>query len=118
MNKYNGILKQAADDYRIIKGKSENETDWKSRMIYSILGRMALASLFDMEDEDKSSYDGELVYLKFEYLPPFFNLIKSQFQVQPAVPGKDKDPHFFYYISNIDDSSWERLNSFLFYIKH
>lgn len=55
MNKYNGILKQAADDYRIIKGKSENETDWKSRIIYSILGRMALASLFDMEDEDKSS---------------------------------------------------------------
>ncbi len=45
MNKYNGILKQAADDYRIIKGKSENETDWKSRIIYSILGRM-ICTLF------------------------------------------------------------------------
>ena len=55
MNKYNGLLIRAANEFGIVRGGSEDEKQWKMRIIYSILGRMALASLYDMsEDEDTS----------------------------------------------------------------
>ena len=55
MNKYNGLLKRASIEYGITRGKSEDVNQWKIRIIYSILGKMALASLYDvLEDEDPS----------------------------------------------------------------
>lgn len=55
MNKYNGLLKCAAIEYQITRGKSEDEKQWKIRIIYSILGRMALAALYDMPEDAVSS---------------------------------------------------------------
>lgn len=54
MNKYNGLLKNIAAEHGIAKGQSETETDWKVRIIYSICGMMAYASLWDRSEETVS----------------------------------------------------------------
>ena len=55
MLKYNGLLSKASREFSIHKGIQESEIRWKSRIIYTIIGRMALASLFDKQEEDTVS---------------------------------------------------------------
>lgn len=55
MNQYNGLLVEAARKYNIYKGERESETDWKVRLIYSICGMMAYASLWDNIDDEPVS---------------------------------------------------------------
>ena len=52
MEKYNRLLLVAAGKYNIYKGDTESETDWKARLIYSICGMMAYASLWDGTDDE------------------------------------------------------------------
>lgn len=47
MNKYNGLLSKIAHQYHILKGDQESDYEWKARLIYSICGMMAYASLWD-----------------------------------------------------------------------
>ncbi len=51
MNKYNGLLSSVAHKYHICKGERETENDWKIRLVYSICGMMAYASLWDDLEE-------------------------------------------------------------------
>ena len=60
MNKYNGLLSAVARRYHIQKGIQETENDWKTRLVYSICGMMAYASLWDDADEEPVS----MVHLK------------------------------------------------------
>lgn len=60
MNKYNGLLSAVARKYHIRKGAQETENDWKTRLIYSICGLMAYASLWDDSEEGTIS----IVHLK------------------------------------------------------
>ena len=60
MNKYNNLLATVADKYHIRKGNQETENDWKTRLVYSICGMMAYASLWDDAEEDPIS----IVHLK------------------------------------------------------
>ncbi len=60
MNKYNGLLSEVAQKYHIQKGKLESENDWKTRLVYSICGMMAYASLWDDSEEEPIS----IVHLK------------------------------------------------------
>jgi hypothetical protein len=60
MNKYNGLLSGIAHQYHIPKGAQETENDWKTRLIYSICGMMAYASLWDDSEEEPVS----IVHLK------------------------------------------------------
>ncbi len=59
MNKYDGLLSKISRQYNIKKGNRESEDDWKMRLIYSICGMMAYASLWDESDEPVS-----IVHLK------------------------------------------------------
>ncbi len=52
MYKYNGLLSEVARNYSIKKGIQETEIEWKTRLVYSICGMMAYASLWD-ESEDE-----------------------------------------------------------------
>lgn len=54
MNKYDSLIAKIGNEYNIKKGKTELINDWKVRIIYSLLGRMAAASLFD-------DIDGEII---------------------------------------------------------
>lgn len=60
MNKYNGLLSAVARKYYIHKGTQETETDWKVRLVYSICGMMAYASIWDDSEEGPIS----VVHLK------------------------------------------------------
>lgn len=60
MNKYNNLLTRASIEYQIIRGKSEDVNQWKIRIIYSVLGKMALASLHDVQEGEESS----LIHMK------------------------------------------------------
>jgi hypothetical protein len=60
MNKYNGLLSAVANQYHIRKGTQETENDWKTRLVYSICGMMAYASLWDDSEEELIS----IVHLK------------------------------------------------------
>lgn len=60
MNKYNGLLSAVAKKYHIHKGSQETENDWKTRLVYSICGMMAYASLWDDSEEEAIS----IVHLK------------------------------------------------------
>ena len=60
MNKYNGLLSTVAQKYHIHKGAQETENDWKIRLVYSICGMMAYASLWDDSEDDFIS----IVHLK------------------------------------------------------
>lgn len=55
MNKYNDLMLRISAEYSIVKGKTEEKDNWKSRIIYSVLGRMALSSLLDKGEEDNAS---------------------------------------------------------------
>lgn len=55
MYKYNSLLKRISDEYSIKKGRTEEESSWKARLIYSVIGKMALASLFDSVDTEEGN---------------------------------------------------------------
>lgn len=60
MNKYNKLLDTIANTYHIARGAKESDERWKARAVYSLLGRMALASLSDdLEDEETAPKDCE-----------------------------------------------------------
>ena len=53
MKKYRQLLQKIAEEFHIERGDRESEERWKARIIYSLLGRMAYASLFDHLEEDE-----------------------------------------------------------------
>lgn len=54
MNKYNELLLNISQQYHILKGNQETEIEWKTRLVYSICGMMAYASLWDDAEEPTS----------------------------------------------------------------
>ena len=69
MNKYARLLTTIAEEFRIRQGKNESETDFKVRIIYSALSRLAYARLWDKSvisiDRFKSKTTSLLeIYLK------------------------------------------------------
>ena len=51
MDKYNGLLSKVSQQYQIFKGNHETPDEWKTRLVYSICGMMAYASLWDDAEE-------------------------------------------------------------------
>lgn len=60
MNKYNGLLSEVANKYNIRRGMHEAEINWKTRLVYSICGMMAYASLWDESEDEPVS----IIHLK------------------------------------------------------
>ena len=54
MDKYNGLLSKVSRQYYIFRGNKETEIEWKTRLVYSICGMMAYASLWDDTEEPVS----------------------------------------------------------------
>lgn len=53
MNKYQGLLTTIANELHIECGEAEHNDNWKARIVYSLLGRMAYASLSDHLEENE-----------------------------------------------------------------
>lgn len=60
MEKYNGLLSTVAQKCHILRGTHETEDEWKTRLVYSICGMMAYASLWDNSEDGTIS----MVHLK------------------------------------------------------
>lgn len=69
MKRYNGLLSEVANKYYIYKGTQETEKAWKVRLIYSICGMIAYASLWDNLEEEPIS----IVHLKRKVRNMFAN---------------------------------------------
>ncbi len=54
MDKYNGLLSKVSRQYSILRGNQETANEWKTRLVYSICGMMAYASLWDNTEESIS----------------------------------------------------------------
>ena len=54
MDKYNGLLSKVSRQYHILRGNQETADEWKTRLVYSICGMMAYASLWDDTEESIS----------------------------------------------------------------
>lgn len=53
MTRYNNLLHEIAEALHIEKGSDELETVYKKRIVYSALGKLVLASLWDSRDENE-----------------------------------------------------------------
>ncbi|MBD5162677.1 MAG: hypothetical protein HDT14_11855 [Oscillibacter sp.] len=82
MNKYNGLLSTVALKYHIHKGTQETENDWKTRVVYSICGMMAYASLWDDSEEDSIS----IVHLKRKVRSMFANYKSMYPELSGSLP--------------------------------
>ena len=54
MNNYGGLLRKIARELNILQGDSEPEESYKSRIVYSAVGYMSLASLYDVPEDDEN----------------------------------------------------------------
>lgn len=51
MKKYCGLIGTIADEFHISKGAAERDESWKARVVYSLLGKMGYASLWDIQED-------------------------------------------------------------------
>ena len=79
MNKYNNLLTRISNDYAIKRGKTEEQSLWKARIIYSFLGRMGIASLFDGLEEGEVS----IVHFKKRII----NILNSYLSMYKEIRG-------------------------------
>ena len=54
MSQESRLLQDVAENLHILKGNTETTTAWEARVLYSICGEMALASLWDMEGKEEA----------------------------------------------------------------
>lgn len=79
MNKYDSLIVKIADEYNIEKGKLEPINNWKMRVIYSLLGRMAIAALFDDIEGDMTS----ITHMKNRIV----DVLESYRKIYPEING-------------------------------
>ena len=48
------LLHEIAQDLNILQGNSEPEESYKSRIVYSAVGHMSLASLYDIDEYEET----------------------------------------------------------------
>lgn len=87
MNKYNELLLTVADKYCINKGTHEKEDDWKIRLVYSICGMMAYASLWDGLEEGPVS----IVHLKRKVRSMLVNYRTMYPEISGSLPNVSEE---------------------------
>lgn len=56
MSEYYPLIDQIAEEFHVVQGDTETESSYLARVIYSLLGRMGYASLWDIEEEGTARY--------------------------------------------------------------
>lgn len=54
MNEYGGLIEKIGSELNIYHELNEDENLWKARVVYSVMGRMALASLYDILENEET----------------------------------------------------------------
>jgi len=85
VNKYHGLLHDISNEFHIEQGERESEEKWKSRTIYTLLGRMAYASLSDhLEDEEVIPEKGESISIT-HFKRRIQTILSSYLELYPEV---------------------------------
>lgn len=82
MNKYDNLMTKIGTEFNIKKGKTESVNDYKVRLIYSVLGRMAVSSLLDDYDNDMPS----IVHMKNRVSTVFDSYYKMYPELSALLP--------------------------------
>ena len=79
MNDYNQLLRKAASLFGLKKGDRESQGEWMARIVYTITGRMGLASLWDQMDEGSTSivHVKERMKTVFEAYQEMYNQVRE-----------------------------------------
>lgn len=87
LEQYNALLQTIAEDLYIYPGTLEDKDDWQQwilRIIYSALGHISLASLYDLSDEDnEGNYQISVIHLKNrikKHLQCFYEMYSDVFK--------------------------------------
>lgn len=98
MKKYCGLIGTIADEFHISKGESEREDSWKARVVYSLLGRMGYASLWDIQEDLQPA---SIIHFKKRIR----KLLKSYLEMYPEI-------HQFYF-DDVEELCTEIYHIFL-----
>lgn len=82
MNYGDKLLLEVSQQYQIYRGEQENENEWKARVIYSICGMMAYASLWDDLEESIS-----FIHLKHKISSTLFNYKSLYPEIKKYLPS-------------------------------
>ena len=83
MKKYNSLLSHISYEFNIQRGNNEEEHEWKCRIIYSLLGRMAYASLWDVQEDMETT---SITHFKKR----IEKTLGSYMEMYPEIEGKFK----------------------------
>ena len=86
MNKYNNLLNKASCEFDVQMGEHESVSHYKARIVYSIVGRMAMASLFDMPDSGSIS----ITHMKKRIIELISDFKKMYPEITPEI-ASDED---------------------------
>lgn len=80
------LLSVIARRYSIFKGDSEPEEEWKARLIYSICGMMAYASLLDISPDDSEKKSVSIEHVKERTCRTLTDYITIYPETAPLLP--------------------------------
>lgn len=95
MNRYNHLINTIADEFHISQGKTEADDVWKARVIYSLLGRMGYASLWDIQEDFKPI---SIIHFKRR----ISSVLESYLEMYPEIR-----PFYFDDIDNLSNEIYE-----------
>jgi len=93
MNEYYNLIDKIAEEFYIVKGDMEDSCSYIARVIYSLLGRMGYASLWDIDETE----DQEFVSIT-HFKHRIRNVLKSYCDIYPEIQ---------YMFSDVDQLSKE-----------
>ena len=85
MNQYDGLLKQISSEFHISKGEREKEDSWKARIIYSLLGQIALSSLFDSPEYSFSEQEQNETVSEIQMKNKISEILNSYISIYPEM---------------------------------
>lgn len=85
MNKYNDLLNKASWEFSIERGDQEKVDHFKARIVYSIIGRMAIASLSDTPDDGSVS----IIHMKKRIIELISNYKKMYPEIASEIASEE-----------------------------
>lgn len=99
MNEYGGLIEKISTELDIKKDVNENVNIWKARVIYSVMGKMAIASLYDVLEDAQSISITHLKRKCQKILLAYFDLYPELKQVMKASPEEFSDEIYNIFLS-------------------
>ena len=84
------LIEKIGEDFHILRGEGEKDLDYILRLIYSLLGQMGYASLWDVEEDNAGKYVSITHYKRRMY-----NVLQCYLDMYPQLEAKLKDEEIY-----------------------